>query len=227
MCSWIPQPHGLFIHGIWGCSFLTLLFLDFPFYFPLWRFQTLASSPSAQKEWVSTGVRGAISSSNCDLFLGEKPQKQETSSTPFPPSESQPPSGICLPRSYFSIFREMVLFMHLCFSFCFVFYAEYHCYLSEDLSHRCLVGHVRSWTPSHNLWTSYPGVWAHLPLQILLQVPVSTPWRSWKHSLFWIMCLVNLVLPGKLVGGFYLCSNSPFWTVISPASLTNDRRPHF
>lgn len=72
-------------------------FFGFPLLLSLWRFQTLASSPSAQKEWVSTGVRGVTSSSNCDLFLGEKPQKQETSSTPFPPSESQPPSGICLP----------------------------------------------------------------------------------------------------------------------------------
>ena len=91
---------GKCIHGMWGLPFR----LSF-FWFPhstfllgwLWWFQTLAFSPSDQKEWISAGVAVVPSSSNCDLFLGEKPQKQERSSTPFPPSESQLSSGICLP----------------------------------------------------------------------------------------------------------------------------------
>lgn len=100
MCSWVPQPHGLSVYMECGGLPFWLSFFWFPhstFLLEwLWWFQTLAFSPSDQKEWI-TGVGVVPSSSNCDLFLGEKPQKQERSSTPFPPSESQLSSGICLP----------------------------------------------------------------------------------------------------------------------------------
>lgn len=129
MCSRVPQPHGLSVYMECGGLPFWVSF----FWFPhstfllgwLWWFQTLAFSPSDQKEWISTGVAVVPSSSNCDLFLGEKPQKQERSSTPFLLLNLNfLLESACL-RSYFSIFGEMVLFMCLCFSFCFVFYAEF------------------------------------------------------------------------------------------------------
>lgn len=123
-----PKTWAKSTHRIWGSCFLAQSifgFLPSPFQW-LWWPQTVSSGSSDHKEWVSTEVRVVPSSSDCDLFLGEKTELRNLFHA-FSSSQMSTPFWN-LPASLHSllrVFREMVLFMCLSFSSCFVFYAEF------------------------------------------------------------------------------------------------------